>query len=483
MHSHPRAAVIRMLALALMVTMLAVACGPGAVPTPGDTPGATPPAAATPGEATPGEATPGEATPGEAPSPGAGGEVVMLSTQLAPPAEAEPMRDVILADYPGGFPAENFVPATAGEFHDQIAAEAALGPGGGQVGVLGGVHGDFSSLVEQGQLMDLSDLAAELSDRMFLETYTDLARYGTEEQYFIPWMQATYIMAARTEALEYLPEGIDPTAPVLTWEQVGEWGRNISEAGHGARLGFPAGPEGLWHRFFQGFALPAYTGRVNTAFNSPEAAAMWEWLRDTWQYVNPQSTTYSHMQDPLQSAEVWIAWDHAARLRDAFVSDPTGFVALPAPAGPQGRAFMPVVAGLAIPNSAPDPEASRNLIRYLTQPATAAVTLREVGWFPASAIDFDPALLDPGRLQMAAAVLATTGAPDGLPALLPVGLGEQSGAYNQVFRDAFEAIVIGNEDIQAVLDREAGNLQTVLDTAGAACWPPDPESEGTCQVE
>jgi multiple sugar transport system substrate-binding protein len=94
-----------------------------------------------------------------------------------------------------------------------------------------------------------------------------------------------------------------------------------------------------------------------------------------------------------------------------------------------------------------------------------------------------PADLDPGIQEMSDAVVALTGASDALPALLPVGLGEQNGAYNQVFRDAFESIVIGNADIQETLDREAANLQNVLDTSGAACWSPDPPSEGACQVE
>jgi len=447
----------------ILVLALVAACGPAAS---SPSPGAT--------------STAGPGSPTTGPTEGPGGEVIFLSTQLNPVTEAEALRTVILADYPGGFAAANFVPATAAEFTDRVISEAALGEGGGQVGVLGGLHGDFSSLAAAGHLMDLSDLADELSDRGFLGSYIELGRYETDQQLFIPWMQATYIMAARAEAMEYLPEGADQNA--LTWQQVTEWGSNIAAAGHGQRLGFPAGDMGLWHRFFQGFGLPAFTGRVNTAFNSPEAAAMWTWLRDTWQYVNPQSTTYDFMQEPLQSGEVWVAWDHVARLRDAFVNDAEGFVAMPAPAGPQGRAFMPVVAGLAIPKSAPDVEGAMSLIRYLTQPDIAAITLREVGFFPPFEAEL-PADLDAGRRNMADAVVALTGASDALPALLPVGLGDQGGAYNAVFRSTFESIVIGNEDIQAVLDREAANLQTVLDTAGAACWSPDPPSEGPCQVE
>jgi multiple sugar transport system substrate-binding protein len=69
-----------------------------------------------------------------------------------------------------------------------------------------------------------------------------------------------------------------------------------------------------------------------------------------------------------------------------------------------------------------------------------------------------------------------------LTSLLPVGLGDQNGAYNKVFRDTFQAIAIDGNDIQTVLDEQAQVLQGVLDTARAACWTPDPESDGTCQV-
>jgi multiple sugar transport system substrate-binding protein len=277
--------------------------------------------------------------------------------------------------------------------------------------------------------------------------------------------------------MEYLPEGVDQNA--LTYDDLTAWGRAIFEATGDRRLGFPAGQDGLWHRFFQGFGVPAFTGAVNTQFRN--SGPLWEWLRETWEYVNPQATTYDFMQVPLQAGEVWVAWDHVARLRDAFVNNPDQFVAMPAPAGPEGRAFMPVVAGLAIPNTAPDPEAARNLIRHLVQPETAALTVQEVGFFPPTQAELPD--LEPGMQSMADAVAGLTNAQDALPARLPVGLGEQSGAYNDVFRSAFQSIVMDGEDIQQVLDREADNLQNVLDMAEAECWPPDPEGEGTCQVE
>jgi multiple sugar transport system substrate-binding protein len=406
-----------------------------------------------------------------------GDSIVFLSSQLVPVEEAEKVRNVILADFEGEV---EFIGEDPGPFVDRVVAEAEAGEG--TVGVLGSQHGDFAALAARGLLSDLTDLASELSDRGFVAEYLELGKYGGSEQLYIPWMQATYIMTAHRDALAYLPEGVDEAAlqTSLTYEQVGAWAANINEA-EGQKFGLPAGDDGLLHRFFQGYAYPSFTGGVNTTFKSEAAVQMWQWMQETWQHANPQSTTYGFMQEPLLSGEVWLAWDHVARLINALNERTDDLVTFPAPRGPEGLGFMPVVAGLAIPKTAPDPEASRTLIEYLTRPETQLITLREVAFFPVIEAEL-PGELPPGVQAEAAAVVATTTSDAALPSLLPVGLGEQGGAYNKVFRDAFQSIVLDGGDVVEVLEREAANLQTVLDAAGAACWAPDPPSDGVCQV-
>ena len=418
--------------------------------------------------------------PGASASPGAGGGdgdggLVWLSTQLSPVEEAEAVRNSILAgfDQPVEFVGDDV------SFIDRVVAQAEAGDV--TTSLLGGLHGDFATLVERDLLMDLSDLGDELSDRGFNEDYLELAGFGGDGLFYIPWMQATYILAARTEALELLPGGADIGA--LTYEQWAQWGQAIADAGEGQRLGLPASDEGLLHRFFQGYAYPSFTGALNTQFSSGGAADMWAWLRELWPNANPQSSTYGYMQEPLRSGEVWIAWDHVARLVDALRAEPDAFTAFPAPVGPQGLGFMPVVAGLAIPNGAPAEQAARDLIAYLTTPETTQVTLAEVGFYPPFAGELElGGDLDPGIVAQAEAVQAMTSSPDAIPSLLPIGLGEQDGAYNDVFRTAFETIVINGADVQQTLDEQAATLQGVLDEAGAACWQPDPEGDGVCQV-
>jgi multiple sugar transport system substrate-binding protein len=401
------------------------------------------------------------------------GELVMVSSQLVPTAEQETMNNEILGAFEGEV---EFVGLDSGPFNDQVRAQDEAGSG--EISVIGALDGEFDAFGTE-LLTDVSDLAEEFADLEINEDYLELGKLGTDTQYYIPWMQATYIMVARNEALEYLPDGADLNA--LTWQQLTEWGANIEAETGERRLGFPAGEDGLWHRWFQGYGYPSFTGGVNTTFTSDGAIEMWTWLTDTWQYVNPQSTTYGFMQEPLQSGEVWVAWDHVVRLIDALESDPDGFTAFPAPAGPEGRAFMPVIAGLGIPATAENPEGARDLIRYLLSPETQATTLTSVSFFPVIGAELEGEL-SAGLQAEADAVQAMQESGDALPALLPTGLGEEGGAYNQVFRDAFERIVMGGEDAATVLGELLPNLQAVFDTSEAPCWAPDPESDGPCQA-
>jgi multiple sugar transport system substrate-binding protein len=210
---------------------------------------------------------------------------------------------------------------------------------------------------------------------------------------------------------------------------------------------------------------------------------MMEWARDSlWPYVHPQSINYEFMQEPLLAGEVMVAFDHTARLLDAFNQQPENFVAFPAPAGPAGRGFMPVIVGLGIPSTAPNPDASAELIDYLTTPEVQGKILNELGFFPV--VDgVDTSNLPEGIAIEMDAVVSQGNSPDALPALLPVGLGDRGGEINQIYRNAFDRIVLDGEDIEAVLEDEGANLQALMDETGAPCWAPDAPSQGPCQVK
>jgi multiple sugar transport system substrate-binding protein len=143
---------------------------------------------------------------------------------------------------------------------------------------------------------------------------------------------------------------------------------------------------------------------------------------------------------------------------------------------------MPVVVGVGVPANAPNPDGAVALIQFLLQPDTQGAVLNQLGFFPVVS-GVDTSDLPAGIALEAGAVNAQAAAMDALPALLPVGLGDLGGPFNELYKSAANRILLDGEDIETVLAEEAANLQGLLDEAGAPCWPPDPPSEGTCQVE
>ncbi|MGL4234807.1 ABC transporter substrate-binding protein [Tabrizicola sp.] len=395
-------------------------------------------------------------------------EPLFWSTQANPVEESQKMRDDVLAGFPGGV---DYQPSDPGPWLTRIQAE--LQAGSGTIALLGGLHGDLSGL--GADLVDLSGIDTTGVNPVMME----LGTLGTEEQKYIPWMQATYLMVANKKALEFLPEGADLNT--LTYDQLIAWSKALAEGTGGPKFGFPAGPKGLKHRFFQGFLLPAYTGSTVTEFRSAGAEEAWGKFRELWQYANPASTNYSFMQEQLVTEEVWLAFDHVARVADAFNQRPDDFVAFPVPAGPKGRAYMPVVAGIAVPKTAPDMEQAKALVAYMLKPEIQIATLRATNFFPVT----DVALPDdmPASVRASGpAIAATVSAPDALQVLLPMGLGDKGGQFNQVYIDVFERIILGGQDIRPVLDEQAEALRALMAETGAPCWAPDAASEGPCPV-
>ncbi|NND92727.1 MAG: carbohydrate ABC transporter substrate-binding protein [Granulosicoccus sp.] len=399
----------------------------------------------------------------------ANAEVLFWSTQANPPEEAQAMRETVLSGFAAG---ADFQPSEGGPWLTRIQAE--LQAGEGKIGVLGSLHGDLIELSDG--LTDLSDIDTAGVNSTFLE----LGKLGTDQQKYFPWMQATYIMAANRKALEFLPEGADVNA--LSYDQLIAWAKTLAEETGSPKFGFPAGPKGLKHRFFQGYLYPSYTNSMVTKFRSAEAETAWNKFKELWSYTNPGSTSYSFMQEQLLTDEVWVVFDHTSRLADAFNQRPDDFIGFPAPAGPTGRGFMPVVVGIGVPTSAPDVDAAKSLVTYLSQPEVQVETLRATNFFPVVEVALPDDMPDSVKIA-GAAIAAMTGSADANPGLLPVGLGDLGGKFNAVYVDSFERIVLAGQDVRTVLDDQADALRKIMDEAGAPCWAPDAASDGACPVD
>lgn len=397
-----------------------------------------------------------------------GSAAQFVSLQFAPVEEAEKFRSIL---EPEG------IEVTIGEEGptiDQILA------GSGSIDVVGALHGTFPPLAAENAMSNMSDTLDDLSaDRDFAPSFVSSGLLGTDDfLHYVPWAQATYIMAANTQALDYLPEGADVDA--LTWEQYAAWCQAMLDGEGEPKCGLPVA--GLFHRFLEGYMWPSFTGGMVSEFRSAEAEAMLTWARDDmWPTIHPESINYEFMQEPLLAGDVWLAFDHVARLIDAFNAEPDTFIGFPTPAGDAGRGFMPVIVGLGIPADAPNPEAGAAVIEYLTRPDVQAQVLADLAFFPV--VDgADMSALPEGVQIEAEAVNKLANSPDAIAALLPVGLGDRGGEINQIFRNAFDRSVVNGEDIATVLNEEGDALQALLDETGAPCWAPDPASDGPCVV-
>ncbi|MEK6207403.1 MAG: ABC transporter substrate-binding protein [Chloroflexota bacterium] len=406
---------------------------------------------------------------------------VMLSTQFNNVTESEAVRKDIIAGFT--IASVDYLGSEAGPFVDRITAETKTAKG--QVGVIGGVHGDFAGFPDLTIFEDLTPLAQRLKDRGIAQEFLDLGKLGTNRQVYIPWMQATYIMGINKQAFAHLPSGVTEAMVKegnLTYLQLRDWCKNIADKTGQKRCGFPAGPKSLLHRLIQGYMYPAYTGGLVTTYKSADAVKMWTDLKDLWQYVNPLSLQIDFMQESLLSGQVWVGFDHVARLVEAFKLKPNDFVGVPAPKGPKGLYYMSVLAGLGIPKSSPNKAGAEAFIDYMTTSEVQAKTLNAVAFFPVLDKPLPSNLAAHLKLE-ADAVQAQSKAADAKVALLPIGLGAKGGEFNKVQLDTFQRIIIKGEDIQKVLNEEGANLQKVMTDSKAPCWRPDPASTGPCQVK
>jgi multiple sugar transport system substrate-binding protein len=401
--------------------------------------------------------------------------VTFLSTQMNPVEEAGKMRNSILKDFPGRV---DFRPNDNSRILGQIGSLFKSNPIDSVL--IGAAHGDFVSLYEKGALRPMDYEMSRLAKRRFPEALVALGRLDGKDAYYVPWMQATYVMVANKKALRYLPK--DASLDSLSYEQLERWAAEIFKQTGMKALGFPAGGNGLMHRFFQGYLYPSFTASTLLKFRSEGAAEMWGRFKALWEYAHPSSLSYSVMAEPLLTGDVWIAWDHTARLIKVFEERPEDFVAFPAPSGPKGRGYMLIVAGLGLPRGDRDAGDQEMLIEYLTEPEIQARTLRETGFFPVVSMA-GGSRLPPSLSGLASAVERQAGSPGSVPTLAPVGLGERGADYNRIFMTTFSAIVLEGRDPRAVLDANAAELQRIVDGANAKCWLPDVSDRRPCLIE
>jgi len=392
--------------------------------------------------------------------------VTFLSTQLNPPEERAFVQEDLLKGFTSDTNIEvNFVPISYTDMVTRLEGEMQTGKV--TIDVIGDLHGGMDYMASKGWLEDLSTMP-KLEGRTFISTFEQYS-YIRGQKAYVPWMSATYVMVVNKEAFQYLPEGLTEEDVMKgtdkwTYDALLQWAKNLKEAKGQPELGFPAGPKGLFVRFLHGYIYPSYTGYQAKEFDSPEAVEMWDYLKELWPYVHPSSTTWDAMADPLLKGEVLIAWDHTARIKNAIETKPDQFVVVPVPRGPKGRGFIVVLAGLAIPKGAPHKDEAWKLIDYLTKPDTQVKVLEKVGFFPT--VEEASGKLPEGPLKiLAEGVQAQASTEDALVVMIP-NLGDKGGQFKEYYKQAFERIVLNNEDPATVTKEIKPDLIKLFEDVG-----------------
>lgn len=391
--------------------------------------------------------------------------IVFASTQLSPPAEQSFMVSLLSEFYKETGIDVSFIPYGYTDIANKLEAE--IKAGRVTMSIVGGLATEIDYFASKGFLEDLGKFGA-LTGRTFVEAA--LKAVGDQKSVygittFVPWMTATFVIVINNEAFNYLPQGLTADDVVKgtnkwTWDALLAWAKNIYEKVGERRVGLPAGAGGLLHRLLHGYLYVSYTGYQAKNFNSPEAVEMWTLLRELWKYCHPESTTWSAMADPLLRGDVWIAWDHTARIMSAVREKPNTFTVAPVPRGPAGRGYIVVLAGLAIPKNAPNQEEAWKLIEYLSRPQVQAKIAENVGFFPV-VTEATPAITDPGVKKISEGVATQLGTVDRIVVFIPP-LGGKAGDFVAIYRGAFERIVLKGEDISVVISELEPGLKAIF---------------------
>jgi multiple sugar transport system substrate-binding protein len=404
---------------------------------------------------------------------GESGTVTLMSNQFSPIEEKQHFEKILKDRVTAEKVAFNQV--DTGIFASTLQSQ--VDSGKVQISLVGALHGDLAP--HAARLIDLDDVLGSLGDRGFATELTDLGKLGGTTTKYVPWMQASYVLAVNKKALQWLPGGVD--VQKLSYDQLLSWMTAARQAnGNKPVFGIPAGVKGLYHRFFQGFLLPSFTGTQITGFRGPEAVTAWEYMKELWAQTARASTTYDNLQEPLQRGEVLVGFDHVARLVGAPADKPDDWLMVPAPSGPKGLGYMLVLAGLGVPKGAPEADKAKAVIKELTKPEVQVDVLRQNAFFPVTNAPVPTDL--PGAIALAAgAVRAQRGAANAILSLPPVGLGTRDGEVAQIFKNCFKEICLDNKPVQQVLDAQAGQLNAILDELKVPCWRPDPPTN-PCRV-
>jgi multiple sugar transport system substrate-binding protein len=160
------------------------------------------------------------------------GTVGFLSTQFTPVEERQRYEQVLRSQL--RVPVA-YNPVEGGVFTTTISSQARAK--NVRTALVGGLYNDLAPLADA--FDDVSALLRDLSGAGVPDTILKLTTLGGSTPKFVPWMQATYVVAVNKQALQWLPTGADVRD--LTYDQYLAWAPAAQAATGRPAFGLPAG--------------------------------------------------------------------------------------------------------------------------------------------------------------------------------------------------------------------------------------------------
>ncbi len=313
-------------------------------------------------------------------------------------------------------------------------------------------NGDMAKWTDAGYVSDISELKASLTDRTFSEAFASSMSVDGKD-YFLPISADVYLTIANNDALPYKPADAD--MDTLTWDQYADWVAAVA-AGEGEGKAVTS-----WGSMVYTFGATGLSyGAGFPDFNSPEAMQAWNvWAKMGNGWIDTVDTVDAEME-PLKNGEAWMAVAHVARVGEVYGFNPTQFTIGPAPSGPAGTGSIAGAHGIGIVEGAPNAEAAKLFIEYLTEPEMIAKTSAGAGGFiPPISEAIQYLGTEPEDVAIAKAILVLE---NGVTSGVPGSDYTDWGAVKQVYMDTFKAVREGQEITQEFLDGAQANLDALL---------------------
>lgn len=226
------------------------------------------------------------------------------------------------------------------------------------------------------------DFLNQYSDRTFTNLFDDYT-HNQNERFFAPVSFDIYLTLFNKQALPYMPSSVDvirdeqnqiTQVDNITWQEIGQWAKNIRDETDEARFGFPYGRVSSQLIYPITGLASAMGSHSLPAFDDEGAFKAWEFLEllHTQDAIRSDASmgAYAHPTELLNSENLWISFAHMGPLGSVYKANPERYILGPTPsdevtkqAGSTAGAW-----GYGIVKDSPNLSNSKKWIEFISDP-------------------------------------------------------------------------------------------------------------------